>query len=388
MESQFPQALGGFQTSTRRLQTTHHPTHPGFYTRKQQILNSLVDSQSDRNSKGHHSSIDEPILPLIEILNKHEDYVTVSSCSGRVSIYSISNNGSLSGGGGDGTLRKSLSGRPDYNSGNLTIGNEFENNHFHRHQDDDFGMEELLDDSSSIKFGAGKLLFITHSQIDLPKEKDGEIVKDFLLNKIFGIESDDVIFSTADIKDNFDLLQTNEYRLVYFKFEPMVLQVEARTLDSAKNLINLTFESGYRESGLLTNSKRHLVTIRNSQKIDAPIGYINLKTQKLHLFADLSYILLLGTLSNQKFEENSRKINELITALDEHLFGDFGSGDNGIKKITKDGKTSEHKEERRERKRRDGLARQIGLRKSGTLSDGNDGDVSTVDDESQGLDNV
>ncbi|CAG8488805.1 7883_t:CDS:2 [Diversispora eburnea] len=344
MESQFPQPLGGFQTSTRRLQTTHNPTHPGFYTRKQQILNSLVDFRSDRNSKGHNSSIDEPILPLIEILNKHEDYVTVSSCSGRISIYSISNN------------------------------------------DDDFGIEELSDDSSTIKFGAGKLLFITHSQIDLPKKKDDEIVKEFLINKIFGIESDDLIFSTADIKDNFDLLQTNEYRLVYFKFEPMV---ESRTLDSAKNLINLTFESGYRESGLLTNSKRHLVTIRNSQKIDAPIGYINLKTQKLHIFADLSYILLLGTLSNQKFEENSRKINELITALDEHLFGDFGSGDDGIKKIIKDGgKTSEHKEERRERKRRDGLARQIGLRKSGTLSDGNDGDVSTVDDESQGLDNV
>lgn len=165
--------------------------------------------------------------------------------------------------------------------------------------------------------------------------------------------------------------------------------MESRTLDSAKNLINLTFESGYRESGLLTNSKRHLVTIRNSQKIDTPIGYVDSKTQKLHFFVDLSYIMLLITLSNKRFEENSRKINELIAALSENLFGDFVGGDDGAKRLSRDGgKSSEHKEERRERKRREGLARQIGLRKSGTLSDGNDGDVSTVDDESQGLDNV
>lgn len=215
MESQISQPLGGSQTSTRRLQTAHHPTHPGFHIRKQQILNSLVDSRPGRVSKGH-SSIDEPILPLVEILNKHEDYVTVSSCSGRVSIYSISDNGSLSGGNSN---ARRLSGN------NSTIGNEFENVHLHRNQDDDLGVDELLGDSSSIKFGKGKLLFVTHSQIDLPKERGDEVVKEFLLNKIFGIGPDDVMLSTTDAKDNFDSLGTNEYRLVYYKFEPMVCEL-------------------------------------------------------------------------------------------------------------------------------------------------------------------
>ncbi|RIB03533.1 methyltransferase TYW3-domain-containing protein, partial [Gigaspora rosea] len=156
-----------------------------------------------------------------------------------------------------------------------------------------------------------------------------------------------------------------------------ILHVEARTLDSAKNLVNLAVEIGYRESGLLTTSKRHMVAIRTSMKLETPIAYLNLSTQKIHLLVDLSYLQLLINLSNQNFDEILRKINDLLSTLDNNLFRSIGSGDDGVKK-----------EERRERKRRDVLARQIGLRKSGTLSDGNDGDVSTVDDESQGLDNL
>ena len=164
--------------------------------------------------------------------------------------------------------------------------------------------------------------------------------------------------------------------------------MEARTLDAAKNLITSAINAGYRESGLLTTAKRHMVVIRSSLKLDAPIARLDPTNNKLFLFVDLSYLYLLVTLNNHKFDENSRKMKELYKTLDERLSTGVGSGEDGITRCTKEtGKTWENKEERRERKRREGLARQSGLRKSGTLSDGNDGDVSTVDDESQSLDN-
>ena len=151
-------------------------------------------------------------------------------------------------------------------------------------------------------------------------------------------------------------------------------------------MVSSAIDAGYRESGLLTTAKRHMIVIRSSLKLDAPIARLDSTNHKIYLFVNLSYLYLLVTLNNNKFDENLRKMKELYKTLEEHLFTGVGSEDGTSAKET--GKTWENKEERRERKRREGLARQIGLRKSGTLSDGNDGDVSTVDDESQGLDNA
>ncbi|CAJ0767456.1 10568_t:CDS:2, partial [Entrophospora sp. SA101] len=51
----------------RSQSTSHYSTHTGFHSR----------------------SIDEPMLPLINLLNKHNDYVTTSSCSGRIAVYCV-----------------------------------------------------------------------------------------------------------------------------------------------------------------------------------------------------------------------------------------------------------------------------------------------------------
>ncbi|CAG8680400.1 28570_t:CDS:2 [Dentiscutata erythropus] len=374
------------QTTSRRLPTTYHSVHPGFYARKQQILASLIDptiTRTDNNnnvnkyssSKVSSPLIDEPIFPIIELINKHEDYTVTSSCSGKISIISTcSNNNKCK------TSKKSISGKVESltTSGNINYG-EPETGVVYKHQND------LDDDDSSLKFGGGggKLLFIAHSKINLPKEKD--LINNFLLKLIFADDFENVITSN---NESYDLSQNNNYNLIYFKFDPMILHAEARTLDAAKNLVNLAVEIGYRDSGLLTTSKRHMVAIRDSMKLETPIAYLNLSTQKIHLLVELSYLNLLINLSNQNFDEILRKINDLLSALDNNLFRGMGSGDDGVKKLSKDGGKTWDKEERRERKRRDVLSRQIGLRKSGTLSDGNDGDVSTVDDESQGLDNL
>ncbi|CAG8476662.1 1008_t:CDS:2 [Racocetra fulgida] len=273
------------QTASRRLPTTYHSVQPGFHARKQQILASLTDQTStrtDNNANKYSSSkissplIDEAIFPIIELINKHEDYVVTSSCSGKISI--ISTNASSN---KCRNSRKSFSGKLESLTTGSTNHGETENGVVYRHQDD---LDDIDDpDLNSGGGSGGKLLFVAHSKINLPKEKD--LINNFLLKLIFGEDFENV---TLFNNESYNLLQNNDYNLIYFKFDPMILHAEARTLDAAKNLVNLAVDIGYRDSGLLITSKRHM----------------------------------------------------------------------------------------------------IGLRKSGTLSDGNDGDVSTVDDESQGLDNL
>ena len=50
-----------------------------FASRKQQVLRHV-----DLSRKG---SIDDYIRPLVECINSNRDYVTTSSCSGRILIY-------------------------------------------------------------------------------------------------------------------------------------------------------------------------------------------------------------------------------------------------------------------------------------------------------------
>lgn len=55
------------------------PTRALFDSRKRQVL-----QQADLSKKG---SIDDYIVPLVESVNSNHNFVTTSSCSGRILIY-------------------------------------------------------------------------------------------------------------------------------------------------------------------------------------------------------------------------------------------------------------------------------------------------------------
>ncbi|KAJ9471868.1 tRNA wybutosine-synthesizing protein 3 [Diplonema papillatum] len=55
-----------------------------FDTRKAAILKALADAAPDRSVKGF---VDALCLPVIEFLTGTEDFVTTSSCSGRVALW-------------------------------------------------------------------------------------------------------------------------------------------------------------------------------------------------------------------------------------------------------------------------------------------------------------
>ena len=68
-----------------KLPFLHFPTSMALFDqRKKKILEHLVSDEPDLSPKG---SPDEQILDLLELINSHEDYVTTSSCSGRVAVF-------------------------------------------------------------------------------------------------------------------------------------------------------------------------------------------------------------------------------------------------------------------------------------------------------------
>lgn len=54
-----------------------------FQKAKSEMLDKLY--LPDRSKKGN---VDKPLIPFIDLINKHDDYYTTSSCSGRISIFS------------------------------------------------------------------------------------------------------------------------------------------------------------------------------------------------------------------------------------------------------------------------------------------------------------
>jgi tRNA(Phe) wybutosine-synthesizing methylase Tyw3 len=60
------------------------PNENWFATHRASILADLSESRNDRSLAG---SIDQRIAPLVATINEHASYVTLSSCSGRISLF-------------------------------------------------------------------------------------------------------------------------------------------------------------------------------------------------------------------------------------------------------------------------------------------------------------
>ncbi|KAK9133426.1 hypothetical protein Scep_012954 [Stephania cephalantha] len=61
---------------------------------------------------------------------------------------------------------------------------------------------------------------------------------------------------------------------IKFQVEPFILAVECRDLDSAQRLVSIAVASGFRESGISSASKRVIVGIRCSIRLEVPLGRV------------------------------------------------------------------------------------------------------------------
>ncbi|KAI8875319.1 hypothetical protein K501DRAFT_233834 [Backusella circina FSU 941] len=186
--------------------------------------------------------------------------------------------------------------------------------------------EGLDDDKTTTK--GGVWLFVSHDPVEVEQQD--------IVSLLFGDQAEKVVFEQGQG----DILNK---QLIYFKFEPLILHIEASTYETGMHLLAVASQVGYQNSGM-TPSKRHMLAIRSTLKIDTPIAYVA-DDGRIHCLVDPSFLSLLVQMANEKFEQNIKRMKIFEDAVQQEL--------------SKQEKKAqwESKEDRRERKRREGLER-------------------------------
>ncbi|OWM83448.1 hypothetical protein CDL15_Pgr012929 [Punica granatum] len=103
-----------------------------------------------------------------------------------------------------------------------------------------------------------------------------------------------------------------------FRFEPLILAIECRDLDSAQFLVSTAISCGFRESGITSaNGRRVIVAVRCSIRLEVPLGRSN------DIAVSREYVRFLIEVANEKMEANRRRTDGFLqTLLQKNGFGD------------------------------------------------------------------
>lgn len=164
------------------------PQNP-FNQKKASILAEIQSDQPDLSPKGN---VDSLCLPIINLINSHNDMVTTSSCSGRISVF--------------------VEGQKEHNGAIKTGG----------------------------KGEGGRWLYVTHNS-------------DEVIGWLNRSQSEGLKFDQGGIGDVAEHVGGNS-RLVLYKYEPFILHVKCRDFSTASKLYNVSMACGFRESGIGSNN--------------------------------------------------------------------------------------------------------------------------------------
>ncbi|KAI8962623.1 methyltransferase TYW3-domain-containing protein [Daldinia sp. FL1419] len=332
---------------------------PAFARRKTRILELLArpdDEYTDASPKG---SVDAGIRELIGVVNGLEGFVTTSSCAGRVSVF--------------------LEGRKRSAATGVVVAEEGDG----VGDGDGDGVEgEGVDGAEKIevrklagvggKGAGGAWLFVSHEPV--PLGDGGEEGGDVDVEEMLGLTRGSGEGSEAEkLVGDFprDVVAT---RLVHFKFEPMILHVLTASPEHAQLLLRCGLQAGFRESGAVSLTpaagEQHatpVVAIRSmGLTFESLIGY-QTDGGKLHCTVPSSYLRTLVRIANDRFTENTKRINRFREALAEATKPVNGGKDGW-----------EDAQVRRERKKAEGLKRREELRKQ--KQEGSDAVAVAVED--------
>ncbi|KAH8131833.1 tRNA wybutosine-synthesizing protein 3 [Trichoderma asperellum] len=315
------------------MQSLGAPSAP-FREKKAKILQQLAIPDADYSDASPKGSVDEGIRYLIDEINTAEGYVTTSSCAGRASVF-------LEG-------RKSKTG------------------------DGENGESEQVARVGG-KGAGGTWLYVSHD----PKADGGEGYMDWM--KELGLpDAADVLGIYHDASD--------ERRLIHFKFEPMILHVLTASLGHAQLLLRCALQAGFRESGAInitspsSEQTTPMVAIRSmGLSLESLIGYEDAQGQRRRIVPP-EYLKMLLQISNERFVENTKRIERFRSALKEAILEPKPA--NVPKRLNPEGKEWEDAAARRERLRAEGLKRKAALQAEKKESTSQDIDVDLQMDPS------
>lgn len=96
---------------------------------------------------------------------------------------------------------------------------------------------------------------------------------------------------------------------VYFRYEPLILHLVARDIESAKKIINIANKVGFKHSGIISMANRIIVEIIGTDRLDVPIA----ADKKVLVTEDYFKFLLIE--ANKKHKRNIKRINDFVKAI-------------------------------------------------------------------------
>ncbi|KAG8346349.1 hypothetical protein TRVL_02829 [Trypanosoma vivax] len=272
-----------------------------FYAHKQRILANLLSNACDHSPKG---GVDRHCLTLMQLLNNHKDYVTVSSCSGRIALFH--------------SMR--TAGSPEETDGDKpavrVVGKR--------------GCKDALG-----------WLVVKHGELTAE-----EI--DIIVNELCGAEKDGTTTGGMGRRQNAEDPQAEldgvwapegvwrPFPLplpvagtVALKMEPFVMHVACRTMESAKLLLTMASTgSGFRNSGVTPPGKRFICAIRHASGVGLDVPLV--VDGENYARGQHAYVRRLLELANEKMRVNDARRVRLEKEVRAALSDDDGRGDKGL----------------------------------------------------------
>lgn len=229
-------------------------------------LGAAGDGQivKDKSPKG---SVDIHIQALVDLINSHPSYATLSSCSGRITLFDAS-----------GTSEK--------NPTNV----------------DSQAESDSVDAECPQGKGFGTWLLSAHEPV--------------VLDDVHSVFQNITTMNGGDISSQSAVTITLSglTHHICWRFEPMLLHVAAASLQRGQQLLQVALQMGFRESGLITGNTRVTVAIRSySLALTVPLP------TELNRWSD-TYLSELVDQSNRRLLLNWQRLNRLYNAVKTSLF--------------------------------------------------------------------
>lgn len=300
--------------STTGAEASQRQRDKEFAAHKAHIEANLQSNACDLSPKG---SVDVKCLPVMAVLNTHTDYITTSSCSGRIALFhSIGPQDAAPSGGYDGDADPSPTPKSRMKRGDdVALGWVFVKH----------GMLRPAEMAQVVHFLCGapateEDAALDAAQTELHATRTAAIIADEQRANapaaaspsssapagMFDGEVEGVLVEAAADQP----LSLPTRGSLSLKMEPFVMHVECRTMDAAKQLLSAAVsDSGYRNSGVVPPGRKIMCGIRSTVGLglDVPVVVRGVN----YVAQQRAYVWALLTLANEKMEANEKKIKLL-----------------------------------------------------------------------------
>lgn len=241
--------------------------------------------------------MDEKARPLVDLINRHPEYVTLSSCSGRVALFDPS-------GGGGSEEEKEEASNGDEHDGLATRGDSL--------VDTDDTPQRVKSTKISGK-GRGKWIFVTH-----------DILPDLGHQMIQSLRTVGEERRRREQHHKRQTSQHNNNPPITFKHEPPLLHIAASSLAAGKKLLHIVKSvCALRESGLVLTDQRVTVEVRTTGTLlclPLMITFKDEPRQGFELQPNDMYLMSLADMANERMVQNEIVLQRIYAAFEAELF--------------------------------------------------------------------